>query len=68
HQDNSVKDFKYTKQEEKHAYDFWARYWMADKWEERVHNMDWFIEKFMPMPTWPDNWRELLATWKSEQK
>lgn len=68
HQDNSVKDFKYTKQEEKHAYDFWARYWMADKWEERVHNMDWFIEKFMPMPTWPDNWRELLATWKREQK
>lgn len=68
HQDNSVKDFKYTREEERHAYDFWARYWMADKWEERVHNIDWFIERFMPMPTWPENWREILETWQKENK
>ena len=68
HQDNSVKDFKYTREEERYAYDFWARYWMADKWEERVHTIDWFIDRFMPMPTWPENWKELLEAWQKENK
>ena len=66
HQDGSVKGYRYTWNQEKTSYDVWARYWMADKWEERVHNIDWFIEKFMPMPTWPDNWRELLENWRKE--
>ena len=30
--------------------------------------IDWFLEKFMPMPTWPDNWRELLKKWREENK
>jgi glycosyltransferase involved in cell wall biosynthesis len=32
-----------------------ARYWMNNEWKERIHNMDWFIEKFWPVPTWPEN-------------
>jgi hypothetical protein len=41
---------------------------MGDKWEERIHNIDWFIEKFMPMPTWTKNWRELLENYRKENK
>jgi len=68
HQDNSVKGYHYTREEEKVSYDIWAHYWMSDLWEERVHNIDWFIERFMPMPTWPENWRELLESYQAEQK
>ncbi len=68
HQDNSVKGFHYTREEEKVSYDIWAHYWMNDRWEERAHNVDWFIERFMPMPTWPENWREILSKYHSEQK
>lgn len=60
HQDNSVKGYHYTREQERNSYDVWAKYFMDDKWAERVHNIDWFIEKFMPMPTWPNNWKELL--------
>lgn len=46
-----------------------ARYWTEDKWEERVHNFDWLIKRFWPLPTkdnlcfrekypWPENWRD----------
>ena len=68
HADGSNKGYRYTREQERNSYDVWAKYWMGDKWEERVHNIDWFIEKFMPMPTWPDNWRELLSNWKEENK
>ena len=68
HQDGSVKGYRYSRQQERVSYDVWAQYWMGDKWEERIHNIDWFIEKFMPMPTWPENWRELLEEWRKENK
>jgi glycosyltransferase involved in cell wall biosynthesis len=44
-----------------------ACYWMGNKWEKRIHDIEWFIDKFMPMPTWPENWREVYAKWKSGQ-
>ena len=68
HQHNAVKGYHFTHQQERTSYDVWARYWMGDKWGERIHNIDWFIEKFMPMPTWPENWRELLENWRRENK
>ncbi len=36
-----------------------ARYWMTNQWEKRVHDIDWLIDKFWPVPGWPDNWKEL---------
>src|SRR3990167_8851773 len=68
HQHNAVKGYHFNHQQERTSYDVWARYWMGDKWGERIHNIDWFIEKFMPMPTWPENWRELLENWRRENK
>jgi glycosyltransferase involved in cell wall biosynthesis len=28
-------------------------YWMNDRWDKRVHDLRWLIEKFSPVPTWP---------------
>jgi len=36
-------------------------FWMNNRWPERVHDMDWLIERFWPVPTWPDDWKSL---WK----
>ena len=33
-------------------------YWMNNHWPERKHDIQWLIEKFWPVPTWPED-REL---------
>jgi glycosyltransferase involved in cell wall biosynthesis len=40
-------------------------YWLNNKWEQRLHDFDWLIDKFWPIPTWPQDWREQLATHKT---
>ncbi len=45
-----------------------ANYWMKNKWKGHVHNLSWLVEKFQPVPTWPDNWKELYAKWLKENE
>lgn len=33
-------------------------FWMNNRLEGRVHDLEWLIEKFAPVPTWRDGWRE----------
>lgn len=33
-------------------------YWMNDRWPLASRKMEWLIEKFLPMPGWPENWKE----------
>jgi len=66
HQQADQRGYHMDNQQTKTSYDIAAKYWMGDKWEERKYNMDWFIEKFMPMPTWPENWEELYTKWKRD--
>jgi hypothetical protein len=47
--------------EVRRSYDWTANYWMTNAWKERAHDLSWLIEKFWPIPTWPDNWQELQA-------
>ncbi len=35
--------------------DYSVDYWMNNRWEERVHDIAWLVEKFWPVPTWPEN-------------
>ncbi len=67
HQDKYQKGFALGSNNEEATYKLMATYWMGDKWEDRVHNIDWFIDKFMPMPTWTEDWRDKLAKWKEVQ-
>jgi glycosyltransferase involved in cell wall biosynthesis len=43
-----------------------ANYWMKNQWEERIHDIDWLIEKFWPIPTWADDWKELYKEYLNE--
>lgn len=37
---------------------FSADYWVNNRWEARQHDFDWLIERFWPVPTWPENWKD----------
>jgi hypothetical protein len=45
-----------------------ANYWMRDSWKGQIHKLAWLIEKFWPVPTWPDDWQERWTKWKKENK
>jgi glycosyltransferase involved in cell wall biosynthesis len=45
------------------SYLWTATYWMWNQWEGRAHDIDWLIDRFMPIPGWPDNWKELYTEW-----
>jgi glycosyltransferase involved in cell wall biosynthesis len=40
-----------------------AYYWMENKWKDRKHDMKWLIDRFWPIPSWPDNWEDV---WKEQ--
>lgn len=33
-------------------------YWMHDKWPKATKKMEWFIDRFSPIPGWPPDWRD----------
>lgn len=32
-------------------------YWFNNRWEERIHDLSWLVEKFYPVPHWPEDRR-----------
>ena len=36
-----------------------AYYWMQNMWKERIYDMKWLIDRFWPVPSWPENWQEV---------
>lgn len=35
-----------------HKWSAW--WWMTNQWSQRVHDLEWLIEKFWPVPTWDE--------------
>ena len=38
-----------------------ADLWINNRWEDRIRDFEWLIDKFWPIPTWEDDWREQLG-------
>lgn len=36
---------------------FSVLFWMRNEWERRKYDFEWLIDKFWPVPTWPDDWQ-----------
>ena len=36
---------------------FGTVYWMNNCWKPAIYPMEWLIEKFWPIPGWPDDWK-----------
>lgn len=46
-------------------YNEWAtQHWMGDNEPGMKYKFEWLVEKFWPLPGWPDNWKE---TWKEKE-
>jgi hypothetical protein len=30
-------------------------YWMNNRWPNRIHDIEWLVERFWPVPTWPED-------------
>ena len=45
-----------------------AAFWTSNLWEGRVHDFDWLIDKFWPVPTWRESWRDDLTARQEEIK
>jgi len=37
---------------------FHIDYWMHNKWPEQIHKLEWLVERFWPVPSWPDDWQD----------
>lgn len=35
-----------------------AEYWMHNRWEKQAHDIEWLIDRFMPVPGWAENWKD----------
>lgn len=42
------------------CYDYSYKFWMNEKLPNKVHTFEWFINKFMPIPGWRPDWKEVL--------
>lgn len=36
-------------------------FWLNNRWKSRIHDFSWLIEKFAPIPTWPDDWQDRIG-------
>jgi len=45
-----------------------AEYWMANSWPDRVRDIEWLVQKFAPVPTWPDDWERRLNDWRKQYR
>jgi hypothetical protein len=34
---------------------------MHDRWEGRKRDLKWLIQRFWPLPGWPEDWEEQVA-------
>ena len=69
HQQGNKRGYHMDHAQEVRSYDLAAKYWIGDKWDDtwpkKQMSFGDFINKFYPMPTWPDNWRELLTNYQN---
>lgn len=70
HQQGNKRGYHMDKAQENRSYDIAAKFFVGDKWDDtwpkKVMTFEQFVDKFMPMPTWPENWKELLHSWQRD--
>lgn len=59
HQDSTQRGYGTSQRHTERTYKWTAEYWLDNAYEKRIHDFDWFVKKFMPMPTWPEDWEQL---------
>ena len=53
-----------SKEAIKKGEDYWYDFFVNNRWDKRIHDFEWLIEKFWPLPNWPTDWKKRL--WPQE--
>lgn len=68
HQQGNKRGYHMYHEQEVKSYDIAAKYFLNDKWDdtwpEKKMTFSQFIDKFMPMPGWPENWKQSLKEYQ----
>ena len=64
--DNHGRTWKLSWQAMRETGRFQTYYWMSDLWPLATRKMEWFVEHFWPIPSWPENWREDKVRFEKE--
>jgi len=67
HQNSSQRGYPEDRAATEKTYRLTAEHFVGDK-GHYLHNFEWFIDKFMPMPGWNPDWREVLHKWKEKNE
>ena len=60
HQQGNKRGYHMDKAQEDKSYLIAAEHFVSNK-GHYLHDFGWFVDKFMPMPGWPENWDELYG-------
>ena len=67
HQQGNKRGYHMDKAQENRSYDLAANFFVGDKWDDtwpkKVMTFEQFVDKFMPMPGWAENWKEDYRKW-----
>lgn len=56
----STKQYKKFSQEKERGRQVCIDYWINNRWSKRKYDFEWLINKFWPVPNWPENWQEQI--------
>lgn len=56
----STEQYKIFSQDKEKGRQACIDYWLNNRWGQRIHDFEWLIDKFWPVPNWPENWREQI--------
>ena len=67
HQQGNKRGYSMDKAQEDRSYKIAADYFVGDKWNDtwpkKVMMFEQFVDKFMPMPGWPLDWKQRYEIW-----
>lgn len=58
HKGNGNRGYFIDKKTMKRQRIFHINHWMHNKWPKAIYKMEWFIERFWPIPGWPQDWKD----------
>ncbi len=58
HKNNTDQSYGLSKKQKLASQQRSTDFWMNDRWDKATRKIAWLIDKFMPMPGWPEDWKE----------
>lgn len=64
--DNNSRSWKLSWKAMRETGRYQTYYWMNDQWPLATRNMEWYVNHFWPIPSWPANWKEDKIRFETE--